>query len=256
MLARLAHIQKRLLPLRSALLEHHLYTRLDSADALRRFMEHHVFAVWDFMSLLKALQRRYMGVYVPWTPAANATIARFINEIVIGEETDEDGRGGFASHFELYRRAMAQFGADRRPIDALNQSIHVGGDWRAELANPSISAPARQFVRSTFEIIESSDPVAMLAEFTFGREDLLPDVFQQIVNRLHLESSGGLAEFQYYLQRHIGLDGDEHGPMAHRLVELVCGDSEESWHTVEATAVKALQARLMFWDGIAAALSS
>lgn len=256
MSARLAALQKRLLGSRTALLEHPIYTCLDRPEALRCFMEHHVFAVWDFMSLLKALQRRYTCVYVPWTPSANATIARFINEIVIGEETDSDGHGGFASHFDLYRRAMKQFGANAQPIDALNQAIHVGGDWKVEIEDASIPAPARQFVKGTFALIESSDPVALLAAFTFGREDLLPAVFQQIVNQLNVDSGGGLEEFQYYLQRHIGLDGDEHGPMAHRLVEMVCGEADQAWRTVEAVATESLQARLLFWDGIAAALPS
>lgn len=248
-------IQTKLVDLRARLLEHEVYRRIDNAPALRCFMEHHVFAVWDFMSLLKALQRRYTCVMIPWTPAANATIARFINEIVIGEETDEDGKGGFASHFELYRNAMRQFGADTGPIDRLNEAIHVGGVLSEALSDDRIPPAARAFVRDTFEVIESSEPIAILSAFTFGREDLLPSVFQRIVDELNVQSSGGLAEFQYYLQRHIGLDGDEHGPMAQRLIEMVCGDEERNWQAAEEAAVKSLQSRLAFWDGINAAIS-
>jgi hypothetical protein len=247
-------IQAKLVDLRAKLLEHEVYRQIDGISALRCFMEHHVFAVWDFMSLLKALQRKYTCVYMPWTPASNTTIARFINEIVIGEETDEDGRGGFASHFDLYRRAMRQFGADTAPIDSLNSTIHDGGSLGDALSDPRIPAAAQRFVRDTFDIIESSDSVAILSAFTFGREDLLPAVFQRIVDELNVQSSGGLAEFQYYLQRHIGLDGDEHGPMAQRLIELVCGENEAHWQTAEESAVKSLTSRLTFWDGISAAI--
>lgn len=248
-------IQSKLAELRARLLEHEVYRRIDKVPALRCFMEHHVFAVWDFMSLLKALQRRYTCVTSPWTPPLNAKIARFINEIVVGEETDEDGKGGFASHFELYRNAMKQFGADTAPIDRLNEAIRAGGALTQALSDDGIPSAARQFVRDTFEVIESSDPVAILSAFTFGREDLLPSVFQRIVDELNVQSSGGLAEFQYYLQRHIGLDGDEHGPMAQRLIEMVCGDEERNWRTAEEAAVRSLQSRLAFWDGINAAIS-
>lgn len=248
-------IQNKLAELRARLLEHEVYRRIDNIPALRCFMEHHVFAVWDFMSLLKSLQRRYTCATIPWTPPRNAKIARFINEIVVGEETDEDGKGGFASHFELYRNAMKQFGANTEPIDRLNERIQVGGVLREALSDASIPAAAQAFVRETFEVIESNDPVAILSAFTFGREDLLPSVFQRIVDELNVKSSGGLEEFQYYLQRHIGLDGDEHGPMAQRLIEMVCGDEERNWQTAEEAAVKSLQSRLAFWDGINAAIS-
>jgi Protein of unknown function (DUF3050) len=255
MSARIEELQRRLGQARSSLLEHRVYSQINHVAALRCFMEHHVFAVWDFMSLLKALQRRYTCVYVPWTPAANATIARFINEIVIGEETDEDGQGGFASHFELYRRAMTQFGADTQPIDVLNNAIHIGGSLADALSDERIPPAARRFVRHTFDVIESSDPVAILSAFTFGREDLLPAVFQRIVDELNVESSGGLAQFQYYLQRHIGLDGDEHGPMAQKLIALVCEVDEAKWKVAEETAVRSLEERLAFWDGISEAIS-
>ncbi len=254
MSARIEELQSHLGQVRSSLLEHRVYSQINNVAALRCFMEHHVFAVWDFMSLLKALQRRYTCVYVPWTPAANSTIARFINEIVIGEETDADGQGRFASHFELYRRAMVQFGANTHPIDNLNNAIHIGGSLADALKDERVPAGARRFVRNTFDVIESSDPVAILSAFTFGREDLLPDVFQRIVDELNVESSGGLAQFQYYLQRHIGLDGDEHGPMAQKLIALVCEEDEAKWNVAEETAVRSLEERLVFWDGICAAI--
>ena len=84
-----------------------------------------------------------------------------------------------------------------------------------------------------------------------GREDLLPQVFAQIVRRLNAESSGSLDGLVYYLQRHIELDGDEHGAMAQRLVEELCGDDQVRWQTAEAAAVRSLLARKRLWDGIA-----
>src|SRR6056297_486004 len=99
-------LKQNLEPYRRQLIDHPLYDAIGDLASLRIFMQHHVFAVWDFMSLLKTLQRRFTGSGVPWLPANNRLAARLINEIVLGEESDDDGRGGYASHFELYLQAM------------------------------------------------------------------------------------------------------------------------------------------------------
>ena len=114
-----------------------------------------------------------------------------------------------------------------------------------------MSQHVKDFVETTFDIIDTDDVCRIASAFTFGREDLLPQVFAQIVRRLNAESSGSLDSFEYYLQRHIELDGDEHGAMAQRLVEELCGDDEVRWQTAEDAAVRSLLARRRLWDGIA-----
>jgi hypothetical protein len=250
----LQKITDRLAPLRSALLNHPLYAEIDRLEALQGFMQHHVFAVWDFMSLLKALQRRFCCVEVPWLPAADPQACRFVNEIVLAEESDEDGRGGHLSHFELYRRAMIQCGADTAAIDGFLDELRREVSLNTALAGPHVPDAARRFVRQTFRIIDGGDPCAIAAAFTFGREDLLPDVFQRIVAALNRESGGKLELFEYYLQRHIGLDSDEHGPMATRLLESLCGSDDSRWAIAEQTAVDCLIARQQLWDGIHAVI--
>lgn len=236
--------------LRQSLLEHPLYEDITNPAALRTFMEHHVFAVWDFMSLLKSLQQRLCCTNVPWLPAPQPRLARLVNEIVLGEETDEDGRGGFASHFELYRLAMRRFGADTGRIDALIDLLHAGQSLDDALHGCGAAASVRRFVGHTFAIIRSNDLCAMASAFTFGREDLLPDVFQKIVNQLDVQTGGELGDFKYYLQRHIDLDGDEHGPLAMRLVADLCGDEPQRWESAQEAAVTSLRARLLLWDAI------
>src|SRR5689334_17205078 len=86
---------------RSAVTGHEMYSRLASREAIVTFMEHHVYAVWDFMSLLKSLQRNLTCVDVPWVPTGPTASRRLINDIVLVEESDELA-GGFISHFELY----------------------------------------------------------------------------------------------------------------------------------------------------------
>lgn len=252
---RLAALRDRLAPLRTELLDHPLYGALNRLDALRRMMEHHVFAVWDFMSLLKALQRRLCCVDVPWRPPVDGANCRLINEIVLAEESDVDNRGGFASHFELYRQAMRQCGADTRSIDRFLVALGRGESVTQSLASAEAPAPARAFVEQTFAIIHRGSLPEIAAAFAFGREDLLPAVFSRIVAELNVQEHGKLAEFQYYLARHIDLDGDEHGPMAARLVASLCVDDSD-WRLAEETAASCLVARRELWDGIQAAIRS
>lgn len=223
---------------------------MDRLDALQLFMEHHVFAVWDFMSLLKVLQQRLCCVTVPWLVPADPQACRFINEIVLAEESDDDGRGGFASHFELYYRSMKQCGANTAGIDGFLNDLRQGDSVETALASPTVPAAARHFVQQTFKVIDSDTLCAVSSAFTYGREDLLPDVFQRIVDRLNVEAGGKLEDFRYYLQRHIGLDGDEHGPMATRLLQSICRSDESLWKVAEETAVNCLIARKKLWDGI------
>lgn len=243
-------LEEKLAPLRDELIHHRIYGQMDRPEALLRFMEHHVFAVWDFMSLLKALQERICCVKVPWVPPVDARACRLINEIVLAEESDVDRHGEFASHFDIYHRSMKQCGASTAVIDDFLSELRRGIPVRSAIASPRIPQAAREFVEHTFSIIESGDICAIATAFTFGREDLLPSVFQRIVEQLNRQTQGQLTEFQYYLERHIGLDGDEHGPVARGLVESLCRADEAHWKTAEQTAVGCLIARKKLWDGI------
>jgi hypothetical protein len=251
----LAKISLAIEPLRRSLLEHGVYRDLRSPAALRVFMQHHVFAVWDFMSLLKLLQQRLTCTDVPWIPNRESGGGRLINEIVVAEETDEDGRGGFASHFDLYRRAMVGFGADTTVIDGFLDRLRDRQPVANALDGAGASPAIQQFVAHTFDVIASGDLCRIAATFTFGREDLLPGLFQKIVDELAQQAGGGLDEFKYYLLRHVELDGDEHGPMAHRLIAGLCGTDEGKWRAAERAAVAALHARLALWDAIHRAVS-
>lgn len=249
-------LETRLAPFREELLNHPVYGEIDRLEALRKFMEQHIFAVWDFMSLLKALQRHVCSVNVPWLPPSDPQACRFVNEIVLAEESDGDSQVGFASHFDLYLRSMQQCGANTSCIESFILELRKGNTVRHALAAASVPAAARTFVEHTFSVIESGNLCAIASAFTFGREDLLPDVFQRIIDELNVEVGGQLEQFKYYLERHIGLDGDEHGPMARRLVASLCGANEQQWKTAEDTAVNCLIARRKLWDGIYEVIAS
>ncbi|MFM8251007.1 MAG: DUF3050 domain-containing protein [Planctomycetota bacterium] len=250
--ARYDQILARIEPLRQQLLTHSLYRRLETLAGLRLFLENHIFAVWDFMSLLKTLQRHLCGLDVPWRPAPDTTATRLINEIVLGEESDEDGAGGYASHFELYRRAMQECGADTSAIDQWLGDLSGGLSISEALQRQALPAGTAHFVQTTFEIIASGSLPRVASAFTLGREDLLPGLFQRVVDELNVSHDGTLNTLQYYLRRHIELDGEQHGPMAARLVAAVCGDDEANWQQAEQAAVESLEARLQLWDNIGA----
>jgi hypothetical protein len=253
---RLERLRRRLAPLKDALLGHSVYREINSLAALRLFMEHHVFAVWDFMSLLKALQGRLCCVGVPWLPAADPQATRFINEIVLAEESDEDGQGGYLSHFGLYLRAMTRCGADTHTINRLLDELRKGSAVPTALAAVGVPRGVGRFLRQTFDLIEGGSLWSLASAFTFGREDLLPALFQRIVDELDVEEGGGLEDFRYYLRRHIGLDGGEHGPMAVRLVASLCGSDEARWQEAEQAAATGLEARQDLWNAMHAALRS
>lgn len=252
--SRIDHLTNAIQPLRDELIHHPLYQNLQSLRAIKIFMEHHVFAVWDFMSLLKCMQRHLTRTTIPWIPASDATAARMVNEIVLAEETDEDERGAYASHFELYLRAMDGCGADTMPIHMLVAKLRDGYSVLEALKQLSVSESVYQFVRTTFELIDSEDLCSIASSFTFGREDLLPNVFERIVERIDLESGGELKGFRYYLSRHIELDGDQHGPLACQLVGRLCGEDDSAWSRAEDAAIRSLEARKRLWDGMLQAI--
>jgi hypothetical protein len=248
----LAAIEERIAPLRARLAEHPLYASIRTEAHLRLFMQSHVFAVWDFMSLLKALQTRLTCVQSPWVPTALPASRRFINEIVLGEESDEfEGRP--ISHFELYLEAMRQAGADTGSIDALLAALPTTQVLEA-IEDPAIPAGARAFLRATFTLIASGKPHALAATFTFGREDLIPDMFRALVRDLSRRDPASYATFLWYLERHIEVDGEDHGPLSLRMVADICGNDETRWNEAAAAAEASLTARLALWDSVLVAI--
>ena len=246
----ISYLQQAIEPTRHQLLKNGLYQRLETLADLRRFMEHHVYAVWDFMSLLKALQCELTCVRVPWVPSANPATRRLINEIVLGEESDIDLQGKPVSHFELYVQAMEECGANIVPIRRLVAAVEAGQPVRQALHAAGAPASVREFVETTFDIIAGGRPHEVAAAFTFGREDLIPAMFRQLVNELRDRFPGQLDTFTYYLDRHIELDEDVHAPLAHQMVRELCGDDPARWQDCQQVAVRCLEARMALWDGI------
>jgi hypothetical protein len=240
-------------PARQKVISHPLYGQLKTADAVVTFMEHHVFAVWDFMSVLKTLQRGLTCVQVPWVPTGPARSRRLINDIVLVEESDELG-SGFISHFELYLDGMRQAGADMTRIGAFIDLLRAGQPVLPSLKEAGAPQAAADFVAVTWEFIENVPLHCQAAAFAFGREDLIPDMFDQVA-ALN-EQSGLLSTFVDYLRRHIQVDSEVHTPMAMQMLADLCGDDTGKWRQCEETINVALAARVRLWDGITEALTA
>ncbi|MFM7317896.1 MAG: DUF3050 domain-containing protein [bacterium] len=237
-------------PLRQKLLDHSIYGVLGDLPAMQLFMEMHVYAVWDFMSLLKALQFNLACVSCPWLPAPDPIAARMINQIVLGEESDIDTQGNPASHFELYLQAMQQIGADTNTINQFIDHLKSGQPWPAAASLAGVPQPAQAFMRQTFDIIETGHLVAIASAFTLGRENLVPGLFRGIVEGLENKGFAHADRFLYYLDRHISLDEDEHGPIAFEMLARLCGNQPENWQIAENAAMESLATRLHFWNEI------
>ncbi len=233
------------------LLHHPLYSKITTPEHLRCFMEHHVFAVWDFMSLLKALQEKLTSTTTPWFPVGNPEIRYLINEIVLAEETDLNLFGKRQSHFEMYLDAMDQSNADRRKIEDFLIQITHGTDVFLVIAASNLPISIKQFLKFTFEVISEGKPHKIAAAFTFGREGLIPDMFTSIIQNIQKQfPEEDLKLFKYYFDRHIELDADEHGPMAFKMVEELCENDPMKMSEVKEVAKEALESRIALWDGI------
>ncbi len=241
--------------LKEKLTRHPIYESIETLQHLRCFMEHHIYAVWDFMSLLKALQAAVAPAQTPWMPSSRPELRRFINEIVLGEECDEYIAGGtrrFISHFELYLLSMEEVNADTRPIRQFISVVNENG-VEAALGLPMVPRPAIEFVRSTFQFIHEKKDHCTASAFAFGREDLIPAMFGALLERMKITEVMA-PNFHYYLKRHTKLDAETHGPLALQLVAMLCGKDADREQEAVRTAERALEARIVFWNGVEAAV--
>lgn len=251
----LARLTAALEPTRQRLLTHPVYATVRDLDGLRDLTTCHAFAVWDFMSLLKALQRELTCVSVPWMPVGAGSTRYLINEIVTGEESDEAPAwlgmtNSHISHYELYRIAMQQLGADTAPIDHFVACLVAGAPVRQALQETDVPEGVREFVQFTFDVIATGKPHVMASVFTFGREDLIPDMFLNLVQSLDADAPDQLRTFRYYLERHIEIDGDHHSHLAMQMVSELCGEDATRWQEATDWAIRGLEARISLWDAV------
>lgn len=244
-------INKSIQPQRELLLNHSLYKQIQTVDDLHHFMEGHVYAVWDFMSLLKALQQKLTCTTTPWFASPNAEMRYLINEIVLAEESDLTLDGKRLSHFEMYLDAMKSSGANTSNIETFLDSVISMQNIFVSIKISDLHPKIKDFLNFTFEVIEHGKSHEIAAAFTFGREDLIPDMFSEILKNFQINfPETDLSQLIYYFERHIELDADDHGPMAMQMITELCGEDNQKWKEVETISIQALEKRIGLWDAI------
>ncbi|MCS3553945.1 MULTISPECIES: DUF3050 domain-containing protein [unclassified Sphingobacterium] len=236
---------------RNQLLAHPLYYKIKTIEDLQVFMQGHIYAVWDFMSLLKALQQKLTCTTTPWYPSKFPNTRYLINEIVVAEESDEYIDGRRLSHFEMYLDALDTIGGDSSEVNNFLQNVYEGGDILKVIAESALHPNIKEFLAFTFDVIENGSAHEIAAAFTFGREDLIPDMFSSILKEIQLNfPNSNLEKLLYYFERHIELDADEHGPLAMKMIMELCETDPVKWKQVEEVSKIALQKRIKLWDAI------
>ena len=236
-------------PTRIKLYNHPLYKSITEVSHLKYFMSSHIYAVWDFMSIVKGLQRQFTSINLPWTPSENPEICRLINEIVLDEESDLDLNGNPFSHFSMYLNAMIEFDVDTLKIEKFICKVNES-NLDLALKEEQLPDGVHEFVSSTFDVINENDIIKLASMFTFGRENIIPDMFINIVEELEKSSTSKLSQFIFYLKRHIELDAGKHQDICFLMLSKVCKNNSANWEVATSAANEALKARLKFWDSI------
>ncbi len=240
-------------PLRQELLNHKIYTKINSMEGLKVFLQHHIFAVWDFMSLLKALQNELTCVQIPWTPKGNPLTRRLINEIVLAEETNQDENGNIKSYFELYIEAMKNCDADTSKIMYLIQLLREWKSVRMALSQIDIITSVKEFVGFSFDTIETKKTHKMAAVFLFGRENFIPIDFISVLKKIKTQApqdKEAIKKLVYYFERHLKLDINNHSDMSVQMIKDLCQNDEQKWKDVIDMSKTALQKRVDLWNEI------
>jgi hypothetical protein len=203
------------------------------------------------MSLLKALQINLTCTKTPWGPNKNSQTAYLINEIVLAEETDVNQEGDRKSHYELYLDAMEDIGASTKKSTDLITKMINSDDIFKTIDNLEIHPNIKEFLKFTFSVIEEGKPHKIAAIFTFGRENLIPNMFNEILHEFQKNITEiDISKLIYYFERHIELDEDEHGPMALEMVTELAKNDKIKWQEIEDISITALNKRILLWDAI------
>ncbi len=246
-----------LTPLQAELEAHPIQSALRELEDLRVFMAHHVFAVWDFMSLIKYLQQRIAPTDLPWQPLGDPQVRYFINQLVQEEESDHfeiNGAPVYGSHFDIYCQAMQEVGADAQAPWRFVADVKAHGLDRALYAE-AVPLPARYFTETTYCFIREDKPHVVAAALALGRERLIPEMFRRFLAGMGITATQAPG-FHAYLHRHIHLDADFHGPLSLQLLNALCDGETEKLNEAQIAAEEAVCARLRFWDGIVEAIAA
>ena len=245
----LEYYKKEIIALKNKIYKHKLFHKNLETKHIRYFMESHIFSVWGFMSILKSLQYSLSRNSLPWVPTENTRngLTSFINEIVLSEESDYIEGIGYVSHFEIYLEAMKEIGADSSKILELIDCINREGSAYDGINNLDILDEVKDFIKFDLDKALSEDLPKIVGSFTLGREKVIPNMFEHIVQSV--ANANATNKFTTYLSRHIDIDGDRHGQLSSKLLDKLCS-SDKNLEVAYQAGIDSLNLRLKVWDKI------
>ena len=234
----------------TAVENHSVFEALESHYDIRRFLESHAYAVWDFMTLLEAFQNPD-GDTQPWDPPVGYQFADdFVHRV--GFREGDSGRP--RPHFDEYYSAMELLDADTDGIRILLEAIEDGrsADRALSMANPPVEA--RQHVQTTLDIAQTGDPTR-IAGAILARRDIMPDEFSADLNRVLKDTTPRQPDFATVMpdcfaafDQAMEFDWEQY---VNRVVHDVRIDPTDSGRqALMDSAKEMLDARLTLLDGI------
>ncbi len=241
----ISQLRKQILFSRKRIINHPLFKIKMTKEQIALFMTYHVYAVWSFMSIVKALQMNICPVNLPWTPNENTSngLARLINEIIFSEESDEISKGLYLSHFEMYRKAMKVIGVSTSKIDCIINTIKKNGYSKSLLSNIEIPQSCKDFMTNDIKVAKSNNLAEIIGVFCIGKETIIPSMFKQIVKSIP-KSNKLLIN---YFHRHIDIDDTRHGPLAKKMLRVITKTKINEKKAYEC-GLKSLELRYKLWD--------
>jgi hypothetical protein len=114
-----------------------------------------------------------------------------------------------------------------------------------------VPSHVRDFVGHTMTLVNSATTEEVLAAFFYGREDIIPEMFRRLLRTIYNAEhrDDRLRNFIYYIDRHIELDGDSHGPMGRELLEGLVAHSPHGTERALRAACSSIEARIDLWNG-------
>ena len=151
----------------------------------------------------------------------------------------------------MYVDAMQDCGANTVELNAFLQNVIDTKNVFIAIKQSNLHQNIKDFLDFTFRVIEEGKAHKIAAAFTFGREDLIPNMFTEILKSFQQNfPKTDLSKLIYYFERHIELDADEHGPMAMQMITELCGADAQKWREVEEVSIAALEKRIGLWNAI------
>ena len=229
------------------LYDHPLYNSIKTPNHIRQYMYNQVWCVWDFMTLVKSIQLKLIPPSILWQPPKYPTLAAYIYEVLLTEETDKSIRQNEnASHFQTYLEAMQQSKVDTKAIDKFIELLRSGASFDKAITKCDIHKEAREFVENTYAFANSELHIST-AVFCLSREGIIPGIFNSLLSNLNLDKDFQI--LNWYLNRHIYLDSESHGPLSIKLFKTVVDTKKKEKEALEA-ALSALKARNKFMTHI------